>query len=181
MDRKWKTYEELAAYLLNQFAAEFGLSRVEGKQAVQGQRSGTQWEIDAKGVREGNQSFIIVECRRYTTSKLNQEISYSRVDFDRASDGSNVYTVDIINSKTTYQFSKHFFIRAIERYDSSRKNILMDFLISYEPVPGTVAYAGYGSLLSRQDWTGSEFTSGNAEYQNMQRSLFFKLSYLFRF
>jgi len=73
MDRKWKTYEELAAYLLNQFAAEFGLSRVEGKQAVQGQRSGTQWEIDAKGVREGNQGFIIVECRRYTTSKLNQE------------------------------------------------------------------------------------------------------------
>jgi hypothetical protein len=129
----------------------------------------------------GNFREFTLEATLQPTSKLNQEISYSRVDFDRASDGSNVYTVDIINSKTTYQFSKHFFIRAIERYDSSRKNILMDFLISYEPVPGTVAYAGYGSLLSRQDWTGSEFASGNAEYQNMQRSLFFKLSYLFRF
>jgi hypothetical protein len=129
----------------------------------------------------GNSREFTLEATLQPTSKLNQEISYSRVDFDRASDGSNVYTVDIINSKTTYQFSKHFFIRAIERYDSSRKNILMDFLISYEPVPGTVAYAGYGSLLSRQDWTGSEFTSGNAEFQNMQRSLFFKLSYLFRF
>jgi hypothetical protein len=73
MDQKWKTYEEVAAYLLNQFAAEFGLSRVEGKQTVEGRRSGTQWEIDAKGVREGNQGFIIVECRRYTTSKQNQE------------------------------------------------------------------------------------------------------------
>jgi hypothetical protein len=73
MDQKWKTYEEVAADLLNQFAAEFGLSRVEGKQTVEGQRSGTQWEIDAKGVSEGNQGFIIVECRRYTTSKLSQE------------------------------------------------------------------------------------------------------------
>lgn len=71
MDHKWKTYEEVAAYLLNQFAAEFGLSRVEGKQKIKGRR--TQWEIDAKGVREGNQGFIIVECRRYTTSKQSQE------------------------------------------------------------------------------------------------------------
>jgi hypothetical protein len=129
----------------------------------------------------GNSRECTLEATLQPTSKLNQEISYSRVDFDRASDGSNVYMVDIINSKTTYQFNKHFFIRAIERYDSSRKNILMDFLVSYEPVPGTVAYAGYGSLLSRQDWNGSEYTSGYGEYQNMQRSLFFKLSYLFRF
>lgn len=73
MDQKWKTYEEVAAYLLNQFPADFGLTRVEGKQTVEGLRSGTHWEIDAKGVREGNQGFIIVECRRYTTSKQSQE------------------------------------------------------------------------------------------------------------
>lgn len=71
--RKWRTYEEVAAYLLDQFAQEFGLERVEGKQLVRGKRSGTTWEIDAKGVREGNTGFVIVECRRYTTSRLNQE------------------------------------------------------------------------------------------------------------
>lgn len=73
MTQKWQTYEQVAAYLLNQFAAEFGLSRVEGKQVVPGQQSSTDWEIDAKGVHEGDQGFIIVECRRYTTSRLNQE------------------------------------------------------------------------------------------------------------
>ena len=73
MKQKWKTYEEVAAYLLNEFAAEFNLDRVEGKQVVEGQRSGTEWEIDAKGIRKGNEGFIIVECRRYTTSKQNQE------------------------------------------------------------------------------------------------------------
>jgi hypothetical protein len=70
---KWKSYEEVAAYLLNQFAKEFGLERVEGKQEVVGQRSGTTWEIDAKGFRNKDTGFVIVECRRYTTSKQNQE------------------------------------------------------------------------------------------------------------
>jgi len=69
----WKSYEEVAEYLLNQFADEFGISRVEGKQVVKGRQSGTQWEIDAKGVREGKEGFIIVECRRYVKSKQSQE------------------------------------------------------------------------------------------------------------
>lgn len=73
MKQKWKTYEEVAAYLLNQFAKGFGLSRVEGKQVVKGRKSGTEWEIDAKGVGEGNEGFIVVECRRYTKSKQSQE------------------------------------------------------------------------------------------------------------
>jgi hypothetical protein len=81
----WKSYEEVATYLLNHFAKEFGLTRVEGKQTVHGLRSGTDWEIDAKGVHEGeDQGFIIIECRRYTTSKQNQEklgsLAYKIVD-----------------------------------------------------------------------------------------------------
>jgi hypothetical protein len=71
--KRWKSYEEVATYLLNQFAHEFGLDRVEGKQKILGQRSGTTYEIDAKGIRQGNVGFVIVECRRYTTSKQNQE------------------------------------------------------------------------------------------------------------
>jgi hypothetical protein len=73
MTTRWKTYEEVAAYLLNKFAEEFGLTRVEGQQTVSGKRSGTEWTIDAKGVRDGNEAFIIVECRRYTTTKQDQE------------------------------------------------------------------------------------------------------------
>jgi hypothetical protein len=70
---KWRSYEEAAAHLLNQFAHEFGLERVEGKQKVVGQHSGTTWEIDAKGIRQGDSGFLIVECRRYTNSKQNQD------------------------------------------------------------------------------------------------------------
>ena len=70
---EWESYQQVAAYLLDQFASEFGLSRVEGKQEIKGQRSGTTWEIDAKGVKQGNTGFVIVECRRYTTTRQNQE------------------------------------------------------------------------------------------------------------
>jgi hypothetical protein len=70
---KWESYEQVAAYLLDQFAKEFGPERVEGKQELLGQRSGTTWEIDGKGVRQGDSGFVIVECRRYTTSRQNQE------------------------------------------------------------------------------------------------------------
>jgi len=70
----WKSYEEVATYLLNNFANYFGLTRVEGKQKLPGMRSGTSYEIDAKGIRYGqNEGFIIVECRRYTNSRQNQE------------------------------------------------------------------------------------------------------------
>jgi len=70
--KSWHSYEEVAQYLLNQFAEHFKLGRVEGKQIVPG-ASGTEWEIDAKGINSHGEGFLIVECRRYTKSRLNQE------------------------------------------------------------------------------------------------------------
>ncbi len=125
--------------------------------------------------------YLSAEVTLQPTSKLSQAISYEGVIFNRASSGERVYTVDIINSKTTYQFNKSFAARAIHRYDSSRSNVLLDYLVSYEPVPGTVAYVGYGSLFNRQDWDGTRYMPGHSDYANTQRSLFFKFSYLYRF
>lgn len=68
----WRSYEEVAQYLLSQFAEHFGLGRVEGKQVVAG-ASGTNWEIDAKGVRENDQGIVVIECRRHTTRGVSQE------------------------------------------------------------------------------------------------------------
>lgn len=82
--RKCDTYEEVARYLLDRFAADLGLERVEPKQSILGKESGTSWEIDAKGVRESDGATIIVECRRYTTSKSKQKdlgaLAYSIID-----------------------------------------------------------------------------------------------------
>jgi hypothetical protein len=71
--KTWREYENTARHLLNGFAEHFGLDKVEGKQKVVGQRSGTHWEIDAKGVYANGQDFVIVECREYKSSKQTQE------------------------------------------------------------------------------------------------------------
>lgn len=103
---------------------------------------------------------------------VNQNVSYSGVRFDRASDGQRVYTVHIVNLRSTYQFNRHFLLRAIEQFDSSRRRLLTDLLASYEFVPGTVFHAGYGSLFEKPD---------GIEYLTTSRGLFFKASYLHRF
>jgi hypothetical protein len=69
----WEQYEQVAVHLLNQFADEFGLDHVEGKQTLPG-RSGTTWDIDGNGVRvDPEEAIIVVECRRYLNSRQTQE------------------------------------------------------------------------------------------------------------
>lgn len=80
----WKIYEEVAKTILNNLASEFQLSNVEGKQLVDGIQSGTKWEIDAKGILENGSGFLVIECRRNTTSKQSQDkiasLAYKIID-----------------------------------------------------------------------------------------------------
>ncbi len=112
---------------------------------------------------------------------LTQEINVNTVRFDRASNGERIYSVNIVNAKTTYQFDKHFLVRFLAQYDSSAKRVLTDLLASYEFVPGTVAHAGYGSLYEHS----SEFLNRprlpSDKYLMINRGLFLKASYLWRF
>jgi hypothetical protein len=144
-------------------------------------RTGRSVYYDPQNPFSGNSRNYSLEVTLQPSSKLNQSITYDKAIFKRASTGARVYSIDIVNLKTTYQFNSHFFARATERYDSSRKQVMMDLLASYEPIPGTVAYAGYGALFDRQDWDGNQFVPGTHDYLNTKRSLFFKLSYLYRF
>jgi hypothetical protein len=116
------------------------------------------------------------------TQHFMQNVSYSAERFDRADTGARVYAVDIVNAKTVYQFNKQFLVRLLEQYDSSQRQLLTDFLASYELIPGTVAYAGYGSLFEQpgfQTVPGPIPPAGR--YVTVSRGLFFKVSYLHRF
>ena len=68
---KWRTYEEVATYLLDKISEEIGLVRVEGKQLLAGS-SGTNWEIDAKGVKADGEAFLVVECKRWPKDRVSQ-------------------------------------------------------------------------------------------------------------
>ena len=92
----------------------------------------------------------------------------------------------MINSRTTYQFDKHFLVRLLAQYDSAEHRVLTDLLASYELVPGTVFHAGYGSLYERGPSStapndGSSPVRLDEHYRAVNRGLFFKASYLKRF
>jgi hypothetical protein len=130
----------------------------------------------------GRQRSYTTELSFQPSARFNQSVSWNREVFDRASDGSRVYSVDILNTRTTFQLDKRFFLRAIVQYDSSRHEVLTDLLASYELRPGTVAYLGYGSLIERRAWDGSTWTDDSGgRYQTSQRGFFFKASYIHRF
>jgi hypothetical protein len=115
------------------------------------------------------------------TPQFSQRISATFVSFDRADTGAPVYDVTIVNTRTVYQFSKYFFLRGILQFDSQRKRVLTDFLASYELRPGTVLFAGYGSLIERREYRDGQWIPLHGEYLTTQRGLFFKASYLHRF
>jgi hypothetical protein len=44
-----------------------------------------------------------------------------------------------------------------------------------------VVYAGYGSLIEKQDWDGTQWLPGQGSYITTNRGFFFKASYIHRF
>ncbi len=112
--------------------------------------------------------------------RFAQTLSVDHVTFDRRGTGERVFTVDIVNTKTTYQFTREFFLRGIVQYDSSRHRVLTDTLASYEVRPGSVFYVGYGSLIERRAYRDGTWTTGEGEFAESQRGFFAKVSYLFR-
>ena len=114
---------------------------------------------------------------------FSQRLDVTMVKFDRESTGLRVFDVNIVNSRTTYQFDKHFLVRLLEQFDSASRRLLTDLLASYELVPGTVFHAGYGSLYEQRALT-PEAVGPNGfgnRYVTVNRGLFFKASYLHRF
>jgi len=114
---------------------------------------------------------------------LSENLEFDTVFFDRRSTGERVYDVSIINSKTIYQFDKHFLVRYLAQYDSLNHRFLSDLLASYEFVPGTVFHVGYGSLHEkRADANGLLVPVEEGDrYLTVNRGLFLKASYLKRF
>ncbi len=94
-----------------------------------------------------------------------------------------MYDINVFISNTTYQISRYLFLRAIMQYDSYLENILIDAIVSYELIPGTVLQIGYGSLYKNVYWMNNQWEKEGPlkEYYNFNQSLFLKISYLFQY
>ncbi len=138
------------------------------------------------------------------TDRLRADFSYNWQQVNRRTDGSLVNVGRIPRLKLEYQLARPLFVRVVGQYvqqktdslrDDSRTGapILLagpdglersaasssnffhaDVLVSYQPVPGTVLFLGYGSDMT---------DAGAFRFSNLTRtsdSFFAKLSYLFR-
>jgi hypothetical protein len=112
--------------------------------------------------------------------RFSESVEFVRNTFDRP-DAGRVYAVNVVNTRTTYQFSKELAIRSILQFDSQRNRVLTDLLASYDLRPGTVVYIGYGSLFQKRAFRDAEWFDGEGEYLTTRQGLFLKASYLFRF
>jgi Domain of unknown function (DUF5916)/Carbohydrate family 9 binding domain-like len=131
--------------------------------------SGPAIFYDPQNPLQGNAVTSKFSVELQPNARLNNNISYNFTTFDRRDTRENVYHVHIVNLRNTYQFTPRFLVRAITQFDSSQRRVLGDFLASYELSPGTVAHAGYGTLLERQ---------ATQTYMTTARAFFFKVSYL---
>ncbi|MBI4503127.1 MAG: hypothetical protein HY700_18475 [Gemmatimonadetes bacterium] len=138
------------------------------------------------------------------TNKLRINAQYTRRYLTRLRDRTHVVTTDIPRLKLEYQIARPLFIRFVGQYDArvrdalrdartdapllirddngllapSTRTVTNDFrfdaLLSFQPSPGTVLFAGYGSSLTETD----AFTF--RDVQRLRDWVFVKLSYLFR-
>ena len=148
---------------------------------------------------EGDATRLTASLTFRPTATIRVEALGVALRIDRDRDGSEFARTIIPRLKVEYQPTRALFFRVIgewldERQDIvrnartgaplfsdgepipgfARKDLRADWLISYEPTPGTVAFFGYGSTHESPDGT---------TWSNMRRSangFFVKLAYQFR-
>lgn len=110
--------------------------------------------------------------------RLNLDYSHTRMRHPLT--GLEVYDVKTFNGQATYQFNKYAFLRATGRYDSFKRRLLTDVLASFTYIPGTVIHLGYGEVFQKAEWRDETWQTTGSTFLPLRKSLFFKVSYLWR-
>lgn len=161
---------------------------------IQGQAQWTNWlnNYFHFGIGEGNyysdpqvsdRIFLNVNATIQPNENFTQFFDYTYQKMTSQVDDSELYSISIFKSKSTYQFDKHLFLRAYVQYDSYREIVLTDLLLSYQLNPQTVFHIGYGSLHETRSWRdgGWRDLDDLTQYYQTRQSLFLKGSYQIKF
>lgn len=144
-------------------------------------RSGDELYYDPVDPFTGPAALQMLTVTWQPSARFAQDVSVRRQRLDRPDDGTRVYDVRIVNTKSSYQFTTRLAVRGLLQYDSSRHRLLGDFLGAYEVRPGTVFYAGYGALFEKRAYRDESWVPGEGEFLGTGRGVFLKASYLYRF
>ena len=133
------------------------------------------------------------------STSVRASLQMSRLTLDRARDDSRFSSETIPRLKVEYQMTRSIFFRLVGQYAARERSPLVDrggnpilaggvldagnksnefttdWLFSYRPIPGTLAYFGYGATMVEPN----EFRFSDLE--RTRDGFFGKLSYLLRF
>ncbi|MEO8513222.1 MAG: carbohydrate binding family 9 domain-containing protein [Ignavibacteria bacterium] len=103
------------------------------------------------------------------------ENDYTYYQLAKEKGGEKLYTGYVFRNKTSFQFTRKFFLRVVAQYDSFNKEFDIDPLLSYKWNPFTIFYIGSTHRLSD---IGSSPNHGR--FLETQRQFFAKFQYLFK-
>jgi hypothetical protein len=108
-------------------------------------------------------------------NRLSIENNYTYAELSKTAGGEKLYAGYILRNKTSFQFTRHLFLRLVTQYDSFSKRFDIDPLFSYKWNPFTIFYIG-----STHDMEEYNTGAGKNKFVETSRQFFAKFQYLFR-
>ena len=108
-------------------------------------------------------------------TNMVMENNYSYFELSKEKGGEKLYTGYIFRNKTSFQFTRKFFLRLVVQYDSFTKSFDIDPLLSYKWNPFTIFYIGSTHNLAD---IGS--SPNHSRFLETRRQFFAKFQYLIK-
>lgn len=106
---------------------------------------------------------------------LVMENNYSYFELSKQRGGEKLYTGYIFRNKTSFQFTRRFFLRLVMQYDSFSKSFDIDPLLSYKWNPFTIFYIG-----STHNLADIGTVPNHGRFLETRRQFFAKFQYLIK-
>jgi hypothetical protein len=114
-------------------------------------------------------------------NKLNVSLLYLKSRLQNTATGGRFFNQEILRNRTTWQFNPYHSLRGIFDYDTARRQFGASLLYAYVPRPNTTFYLGWNDLLFNGYDPLTQRRAIGEGLERQRRTLFFKLSYNFRF
>jgi hypothetical protein len=185
-----QTEVSLSFWLADEIFAghQFGRNAIRleaGSQPLNWLRAGVEWRhgqgifYDPENPFQGSEQELRANIRLQPMSKITSEFSMTYTDFYENEQHEKLYEVIIWRNMTVLQFNKYLFFRAVTEYNTYRRQLREDLLLSFTWIPGTVLYLGYGSQYEKLEWQAPAYVPSE-DFINLQRAWYFKASYRWR-
>jgi hypothetical protein len=110
---------------------------------------------------------------------LRVSLDYTKSRLVRNDNHGIAFDTNIFSLRSTYQFTRFTYVRLRTDYDTLSRNVSGQFLVGWNPHPGTAFYVGYNDNFNYQGF--SPFTNQHeAGFERNSRTFFIRASYLFR-